>query len=98
MDTNLGEEFQFRATADGRVHSWRRGEKEPLEARWDICPRGCLGKRGAPQKLKAEKIEFAGKDGKVERTYKCPQCGYIGRTIRRQKRNLGRGTLKEPER
>ena len=93
----MSEQFQYRATEDGKVHKWRRGEKVPLEARWDICPRGCLNKRGNPQRLKAEKTEFPGEKDKVWRTYKCPQCGSIGRTIRRQKRQVTKGTLKEPE-
>ena len=95
---DLSEKYQYRVTENGHIHCWPRGEKAPAEARWDICPNGCLTKTGKPQRLKPDKIEFEGEKGKVHRIYKCPTCGYVGRTIRRQKRNLTRWTLKEPER
>lgn len=98
MCGDMSEEFQARVTEDGVVHMWRRGEKEPLEARWDICPQGCLNKRGNPQRLQPEKTEFPGKKGKVRRTYKCPKCGCRVRTIPRQKQKDTKWILKEPER
>ena len=64
--------LQFRATDDGKVHDWRRGDSPPPEARWDICPNGCKTSKGTPQRLIAEKIESPGKEGKIRRTYKCP--------------------------
>ena len=96
-DANLSEEFQFKVTEDGVVHIWHRGDKMPPEARRDVCP-VCLKGRGVIQKLQREKTEFAGKKGEVHRDYVCPVCGYRGLPVRRQKRYLTRGTLKEPER
>lgn len=43
----MSEQFRLKATEDEQIHKWSRGEKEPQEARGDICPRGCLNKRGA---------------------------------------------------
>jgi len=97
MNTNMSEEFQFKVTEDGMVHKWHRGEPPPPEARRDVCP-CCLKERGVIQKLRREKTEFAGVKGKVHRDYVCPVCGYRGLPVRRQKRHLTRGTLKEPER
>lgn len=93
----MSEEFQYRVTEDGVVHRWRRGEEPPPEARRDICPR-CLEERKIAQELRIQKTEFSGQKGKVRRDYVCPVCGYKGRPTSRQKRNLTRGTLKEPER
>lgn len=88
---NLSEELQFRVTKDGKVHRWRRNEKPPVEARWDICPH-------CNTKLKATKTEFAGKKGKIDRDYRCPKCGKHGRLIKRQRVKDSRHVLKEPER
>ncbi len=84
------EEFQFRVTEDGQVHRWRRDDKPPVEARWDICPR-C--------KVKAEVIiyEFSGSKGKIERHYKCPKCDKVLRFIKRQTEKDSRNVWKEPE-
>jgi len=95
MDEDLSEQFQSRVTKDGVVHRWRRGTKEPPEARLDICDR-CLAE-GREQKLKVQKNEFDGKKGRIDRDYVCPVHGVI-RKVRRQERELTRGTLKEPER
>jgi hypothetical protein len=90
-------DFQFRATEDGKIHCWRRGNSPPPEARWDICPNGCRTNGGNPQRLIAEKTEFPGKEGKISRTYKCPQCAYVGRIIRRKRNKTSKWDLKEPE-
>jgi len=96
MGNDLSEQFQFRVTKDGKLHICREGEKWSPEARLDICQR-CREERGVIQRIERQKTEFAGKKGKVRRVYVCPVHAPTGRTIPRQKREVTRGILKEPE-
>lgn len=92
----MSEKYQYRVTENGIIHQWRRGEKPPPETRRNICPE-CLKWKKVAQTLEIRKTEFPGQKGKARRDYVCPLCGYKGRPVHRQRRNLTRGTLKEPE-
>jgi len=90
------EDYRAKVTEDGIIHIWPRCEKTPPYARRDVCPQ-CLKERGIVQRLKIEKVEYPGKNGKVRRDYVCPVCGYKGQPVRRQSYHLSKDTLKEPD-